>query len=164
MPTLKERFWAKTDKSKGPNSCWNWTASILRTGYGQIHVAGRSSSDYAHRISWLLHRGPIPKGLFVCHHCDNRRCVNPKHLFLGTNRDNMADMCRKGNHWAYKHPEKAARGESVSSAKLTETTVRRIRRLHATNRWSQRRLAAKFQVNQTTIGGVIQRRTWKHVK
>ena len=89
---LRVRFWKKVNKKAG-NSCWEWTA-CKAGGYGQIYVRGKLV--YAHRLSWVWANGKIPKGLFVLHKCDNRVCVNPDHLFLGTNKDNMQDCVRKG--------------------------------------------------------------------
>jgi HNH endonuclease len=86
-----ERFWGRVDKS---GECWEWTGSLGSHGYGEFGVAG--DRVLAHRYSYELASGPIPDGLYVCHHCDNRRCVRPDHLFLGTARDNALDMVRKG--------------------------------------------------------------------
>lgn len=92
--TMIQNFWKKVIKSDG---CWKWTAAKNESGYGMFGI-GKKKLDRAHRISWKLLRGDIPKGLFVLHKCDNPECSNPEHLFLGTNLDNVRDMISKGRN------------------------------------------------------------------
>ena len=94
--TREQLFWLKVDR-RGSEECWKWTACVMpQTGYGDFCYKRPSRHIGAHRFSWIVNRGPIPPGLHVLHHCDNRLCVNPSHLFLGNNDDNIADMIRKG--------------------------------------------------------------------
>lgn len=87
------RFWSKVD-IKGPDDCWEWQASMYPNGYGQFRLS--KQEGYAHRSAWTLINGEIPKGMYICHKCDNRACCNVNHLFLGTHKDNMQDCSKKG--------------------------------------------------------------------
>ena len=98
MPSREQRYWSKVIKTDG---CWGWsgaTKSAPGFRYGVLHTGPRGASreELAHRISWVLHNGPIPEGLLVLHHCDNPPCSRPDHLFLGTHEDNARDRDRKG--------------------------------------------------------------------
>lgn len=119
-PTMEERFWAKVDKSSGPDACWPWTDHRDRSGYGRFHETGKRQQDMAHRSAWRIAHGPIPDGLQVLHRCDNPPCVNPAHLFLGDCADNARDKVAKGRV-----------GATPYRPRLTPETVREIRRRRA---------------------------------
>ena len=95
---IKERF--EENYTPVPESgCWLWTGCVKAHGYGVIFI--KNKTQYAHRVSWELHRGPIPDGLFVLHHCDVPSCVNPEHLFTGTQKDNIQDAAKKGRLYVF---------------------------------------------------------------
>lgn len=153
---LAERFWEKVE-IRGPNDCWNWTAARFPQGYGKILVDGEARG--ASRVVWEMVNGPIPPGppphgMCVCHKCDNRLCVNPRHLFLGTNADNMRDKVQKA---------RGTRGERHPSSKLTADAVQEIRRLYATGDWSQKRLGVRFGVSEFNVSCVVRRTIWAHI-
>lgn len=129
--------------------CWNWTAGKFPDGYGQFVEVKRSRG--AHRVSYELHRGHIPKGMLVCHRCDNRGCINPDHLFLGTNSENMADMTAKSRQ---------ARGSSNGRAKLTEADVLAIKSAVGI---TQQELARQYGVGQILISRIRRGKLWAHL-
>jgi hypothetical protein len=142
------RFWSKVAFTDG---CWEWQASIRkRDGYGRFQT-GATTQETAHRFSYALANGPIPQGMFVCHRCDNPRCVRPDHLFLGTPDDNMQDKTRKGRQ---------AKGSEISK-RLRPEDVLLIRTMYASGNYSQQELADSFGVYQTTISHIIRRSNWK---
>ncbi|MDQ3539711.1 MAG: HNH endonuclease [Chloroflexota bacterium] len=144
------RFWAKVDKS---GECWLWTAYRDRDGYGDVRMDGRKL--VAHRVMWIIEHGPIPEGLYICHHCDNPPCVNPAHLFLGTNQENQLDAVRKGRQRGF-----SPFGELNSHAKLTTAQVAEIRRLYAEGDVTQWQLGATFGVSDATISKIVRYKTW----
>jgi hypothetical protein len=139
--------------------CWLWDGFLVG-GYGRLRMTYDPSdpTELAHRASWILHRGQIPKGMMVCHRCDVRSCVNPSHLFLGTATDNMSDAARKGRmNW--KNPERPAlrRCERHPQAKLTNDQVREIR----ASDLSGIVLAKKYGVSNNSITRIRLRHTWR---
>lgn len=142
--TWQQRFEASI--SPEPNSgCWLWTGCYSSNGYGQICVDGRGMNT--HRASWIYHNGPIPNGMCVRHHCDNRACVNPAHLCLGTLNDNNQDKVARGN----------GAGERNSGVKLSFAKVREIR---ASNEM-QSVLARKYGVHQSLISRIKRYENWR---
>lgn len=159
--TLEERFWPKVSIGQ-PSACWEWQGSHSLNGYGQIGVGGRSRKLLgAHRVSWELAYGPIPDKLCVCHHCDNRGCVNPTHLFLGTHSDNSKDAFAKGRMII---PKVKLFGEKNPRAKLTEKEVVQIRDEHASGEYSLAELGRRFGVGPSTIFKIVTRKRWKHIR
>lgn len=124
MSTLAERFWEKVDK-RGPDECWPWTAAVNNRGYGKIFDSRVRSVVGAHRIAYELATGEQPGPWLVCHRCDNRICVNPLHLWLGTYRDNTQDMFSKGRQGHRPDPKIAAAAQ-LRSAGLKFTEIERL--------------------------------------
>jgi hypothetical protein len=145
---VEERFFSKIEKT---DSCWTWTGSKDRKGYGRIMVG--SKPCLAHRVSYEIRFGPVTKGLFVCHSCDNPTCVNPDHLWLGTNRDNAYDMMEKGR---WKQPP-VLPGEANPLAKLTREAVIEIRSVKG----NTKALAHKYGVSITAIKRARTGAGWK---
>lgn len=146
----KARFWDKVE-IKGPNDCWIWTSDKVHDGYGTFNIDGRTTR--AHRIAFYFQNGPFPPELHVCHRCDVRDCVNPAHLFLGNDFDNMGDAAAKG---------RIPKGSRNANSRLKETDIPKIREMLGKG-ISQDRIAACFGVNQSTISSVHLGITWKHV-
>jgi hypothetical protein len=152
--TAEERFWAYVTKRRGPGACWEWNGMTFGTGYGRFHVRpGRA--DLAHRYSYELHIGPIPKGLNICHRCDNPLCVNPRHLFCGTHKENTADMFAKGRG----RPGNMT-GTANHQAKITEDTVMAIR-ASQDRAWQE---AERYGVSVSLIHAIRQRHRWPHIE
>jgi hypothetical protein len=146
-----DRFWAKVEKSEG---CWEWTAARYHRGHGATKFAGKH--DRAHRVAWMLLRGPIPPGMCVLHKCDNPPCCNPDHLYIGTKTDNHRDMHARGR-------ARPPRGERCGFAKLTEAQVRTIREIWASMPTTLGHLARLYGVADTAVSRIIRRKRWRHV-
>ena len=143
---LSDRFWRKVARS-GPADCWEWQAALCTGGYGS---AWNGRSVLAHRMAYELHNGPIPGGLVVRHRCDNPRCVNPAHLELGTQADNVRDRVRRGRS-RYLH------GEQNHQAILTASQVEEIRQSPMTGK----ALAAAYGVSPMTISNIRTGKSWR---
>lgn len=148
---VEERFWEKVAKG-GPDECWLWTAGINNTGYGSIGIDRKSYM--AHRLSYQWAHGEIPADRSVCHSCDVRRCVNPKHLWLGSLGDNNADRHAKGRSRGASHP-----GEGNPMAKLSEATVRAIASMPGT----LNAVASMFGVPMQAVSSIRRGRAWGSV-
>jgi hypothetical protein len=186
---LADRFWSKVVGTDDPDACWGWAGATNNHGYGIVNVGGpRHDRALAHRLSWVLHVGAIPTGACVLHRCDRPACTNPRHLFLGTQLDNVADMDAKGRrrnapsfggrngarlrpdrlargegHGSHTHPERWARGEQNGLARLDADAVRAVRAEYAAGSASMKAIAARYGVHPDTIRSVVRRETWTHV-
>lgn len=151
------RFWNKVNR-RSSSDCWNWIGSLnTKTGYGQIGVGSDSNGTramrLAHRISWLIHFGEVPEKKQVLHKCDNRKCVNPNHLYLGTHKDNMQDAYNRMT---------MIRGERHHNAKLTKEKVIELRNRYADGE-SIRSLSRSFKLDRATVKASATRKTWRQV-
>lgn len=149
-----EHFWGKVS-ILSDDECWEWQAGLSDSGYGRISYLGKD--DKSHRVSWMLTYGKIPNKLSVLHKCDNPPCVNPAHLFLGTQLDNMKDMTNKGRGNPY-----VGTGEENPRAKLKSHDVVRIRELYEAGN-TLKSLANVYKVSSTQILSIVSRKAWKHL-
>ena len=146
-PITKDRIEAKVERIPEAG-CWIWMGATQVRGYGEILSSNRKL--LAHRASYEAFVGPIPKGMYVCHACDNVYCVNPNHLFLGTQKQNMQDMVAKG---------RSTKGEKNARAKLTEEQVKQIREMSESNSF----IAKLFHVSTSNIQFIKTKKRWTHV-
>lgn len=144
------RFWSKVNKTENENTCWEWQASTFRNGYGHFFINGKMASS--HRVAWLMTYGAIPETMYICHRCDNRKCCNPNHLFLGTHAENQRDM-------AMKH--RSPHGEKHKNAKLTAEQVENMRMLYRSGGITYRELAAKFGMSVGHTWVIVNYKQWK---
>ena len=156
---LTVRLWSRVDMSAGPGGCWLWLGGVNSNGYGMIRRepegnAIRGIKTTTHRVAWDLTHGPIAQGLHVCHRCDNPRCVNPAHLWLGTHAQNLADMKTKG---------RAARGDRSGTARLDSRQVQVIKRLLFLGHCSAAEISALLGVSSAAIDSIRNEKTWRHI-
>mgnify|MGYP001206704065 CR=1 FL=1 len=144
---IEERFWTKVN-IKDSDDCWEWLYSLSHRGYGRFELNGKVIS--AHRMAYILTNGPIPKGLYILHKCDNRKCVNPTHLYVGTQGDNITDREKRSP------VDRALCG--VTHAKFTLAQIQEIRKLRGT--MSQRAVAYTYKVSHPTIGRIWRADKW----
>lgn len=171
-----DRFWARVTKVED-DSCWEWIGYCGKLGYGKVRLYGRDMPS--HRAAYLLSKGEIPDGLCVCHACDNRKCCNPSHLWLGTMKQNSQDMVTKGRspnqiyrqymprgdaHYYARHPEAIPRGSQKPAAKLNEAIVLEARRRYAAGDATVGDLAKKYGVTDATMRYAVTGKQWRHVK
>ncbi len=146
---IEARFWQHVARGSD-GVCWLWQGAIHSRGYGRL-----GESIFAHRLSYEMHVRPIPPGAVICHRCDTPACVNPSHLFAGTQADNLRDAKVKG---------RMARGERQRCAKLTAAQVTEARQLYKTTPIYQRELGELYGVSPSVIGQAINGKTWRHIK
>ena len=149
--SVKERFESKY-RVNPETGCWDWTDSTVRGGYGQFNFIRKK--PFAHRVSYELYKGPKTAGLNVNHTCDNTGCVNPEHLWLGTQAEGMKDKVAKGRQ---------AKGSENGNSKLTKLQVEEIREFYATGSYTQRYMANMFSVDQSLISDIVTGKIWKHL-
>lgn len=131
----------KVDK----RGCWIWQRAMMPNGYGQKWHLGKF--DGAHRVSWIIHRGPLKKGVFVLHRCDVRKCVNPNHLFIGTQKENLLDMAKKER----------------STSKFTAAQVEEMKELRKSGS-TFKDIGEAFGVRKQTVHNIVNGHTWSHIK
>ncbi len=148
---FEDKFWDKVEKTR---SCWLWAASKFKQGYGQIKRDGKNL--YAHRASYELHFGEIPEGKLVCHHCDVKLCVNPLHLFLGTWKDNVQDMIKKGRR-------ADTRGDLNGMSKLSGAEILKVVSKVSSGKMSQNEASAVYGLSQGTISAILCGKKWNSV-
>lgn len=151
---MTERFWTKVDK-RGHDDCWLWTAHFNGNGYGEIKAdAPQRRNLIASRVAWELTSGPIPIGLMVLHKCDTPACVNPRHLRLGDQLDNMGEASQR---------DRTASGSRHGVSKITEADALEIKRRLAKGE-AQEKIGRDYGLSQTAVGFIKRGKTWRRVR
>lgn len=151
-PFVIQRFLSHCDHGR-VDQCWEWSGMMNTTGYGRFSL--NDKHQLAHRVAYMMFIGAIPNGMAVCHRCDNRKCVNPHHLWLGTTAANIRDAVEKGRHVS---PD--TRGDRNGNRKLDWPSVRTIRAMHKAG-VKKHLIAQSFGVTPSTIGNITNNQTWK---
>lgn len=147
------RFWNKVDRPEDPSACWNWLGGKDKDGYGFFYLEGKAI--IASRFVYELLNGPIPKGLIICHRCDNPSCCNPNHIFAGTHSDNAHDAYNKGRRCAI--------GRKNGRAVLTEQDVLDIRSSIQNGTATTGQIAKQYRIGQPQVFRIIQHKRWQHI-
>jgi hypothetical protein len=151
QPLLKDRILSKIlIDQKG---CWNWTDHLEVRGYGRATYNGKTYP--AHRLSYMCFEKKIPKGLLVCHKCDNRRCVNPEHLYLGTHHDNSLDRGKR-------NLKSFQRGESHGNCKFSDAIILEVRKKHSEGQ-SRSQISKIYNIKYSAVCKIIRRESWNHI-
>lgn len=169
---INERFWSKVKRI--PNGCWEWQANKNNKGYGLFRPGGTAPKQLAHRVSYEMANGWIPRGQIIRHTCDNPICVNPDHLVVGTQKQNVGDAIERKRHvhppdvrmnpeWEAKRRLAMRKGENSPNAKLNEQIVREIWRLHLEG-YNATQISTKVQRSTYSIHDVCRGRTWRHLE
>ena len=157
---LENRFWRKVDKSKGKDACWPWMGACTNSGYGKIGLPRQRKLISTHRLAYMFFtKELIPDKLLVCHHCDNRKCCNPQHLFLGTHSDNMLDCSNKGRNTGSKVPKPRIQGANHPRTQLDLNTVNKIRSMFSDG-MTQAKISNTFGIKAKTVHNIVRRKTW----
>lgn len=148
------RFWSKVNYPGNDHDCWEWTAGLFESGYGQFGISSKIKFT-AHKFSFEYYHGKIPKGLIICHTCDNKICVNPNHLFLGTCSDNSKDMVNKG---------RSNRGEDVHTATIKEQhVIEMLDKIISGEFKNTSEISKYYGIETRYIRNIIIGLTWKHI-
>jgi HNH endonuclease len=151
---VRERFFEKVDTGNTVNGCWLWLAGKNHQKYGRFYYDGWDQP--AHRVAYILANGPVDPKLLACHSCDQPSCVNPSHIFMGTQKQNMEDCKKKGRFATHI-------GEANPRARLTNAQVIQIRKLFDSGLYTRRALIKMYKIPASTLDNVIYRINWKHL-
>lgn len=146
-PNTPDTFWSRCNNRGDPAACWEWQGYKTALGYGKLSFNSRV--EKAHRVAWTITHGEIPRGMFVCHRCDNPPCCNPAHLFLGTPGDNTADMMKKRRHWS-PGARNPLRGQHHYASKITDAQRQEI----AASDEPQAELAARYGLTPSSVSRI----------